>query len=151
MHQARHHRVMVFAERIVILARAADIFPAGRDVGAAQRLGRVIQAHQAGIIGRDAHRQRALVAGDGGIFVLRQAEDPGQFVQGADAGAHLPAPVIPFRRRGAGIEAAVKGAAVAAHRKAQLRLRPRQGEFGQGAGARCWWRRRRDFRRRDRA
>ena len=112
MDQAGRHRVVVFAERIVVFAGAVDIFRARHDVRAAQRFARVVQAHQAGVIGRDAHGQRAFMALDGGALVLGQPEDARQLFQRADAGADLPAPVVPFRRRGAGIEAAIECAGI---------------------------------------
>ena len=73
MDEARHDRVVVLAQRIVVLARQPDIFVAGHDVGPAQRLARVAQAHQAGIIRRDADRERALVARDGAMLIRRKA------------------------------------------------------------------------------
>ena len=122
MDEARHDRVVVFAQRIVGLARHAHIFVARHDVRAAQRLGRIVEAHQARVIGRDADRQRAFVAPDGARFVVGQAEDARQIVQRADAGAELPVPVVPFGRRGAGIEAAIEGLRLGADGKAQDRL-----------------------------
>ena len=61
MHEAGGDRVVVLAERIVALAGEADILVAGHDVGAAQRLARVVQTHQAGVIGCDADRERPLM------------------------------------------------------------------------------------------
>src|SRR5262252_3369235 len=43
------------------------------------------------------------------MFVLRELEDAAELVERADAGAHLPAPVIPFGGRRVGVEASIKG------------------------------------------
>ena len=55
-------------------------------------------------------------------FVVRQTEDARQIVERADAGAHLPAPVVPFQRRGAGIEAAIESAGVGIYGEAKRGL-----------------------------
>src|SRR5205085_10627792 len=91
------------------------------DVRAAQRLGRIVAAHQARVIGRDAYRQRPLVAADGGALVRRQFEDTGEFCQRTDAGAKLPMPVVPFRGGRPRIEALIELARFGTHRKAQRR------------------------------
>ena len=111
VHQAGNHSVMVLTQRVVRLAGREEIFPAGGDVGAPQRLGGVFQIHQAGVIGRNPKRQGAGVAADGAALVFGQGEQTRQIFQGANAGPHLPAPVVPFRRRGLGKKAAVEGAA----------------------------------------
>ena len=123
MNEARRDRVVVLAQRIVILAGQADVFIASHDVGAAQWLACIVQAHQARVIRRNAHWERAFMALDRAAFVAGKAENSGQFIEGADAGAHLPAPVVPLECGGVGVEAAVKGLGVGADRKAQ-RTRP---------------------------
>ncbi len=122
VHKTRHDSVVVFAQRIVRLAGHTHEFIAGHDVGAAQRFARVVQPHQACVIGRDPDGQRALMALDGAALVVRKLENPGQFVQRADAGAELPMPVVPFDGRRAGIEAAVESLGFRIDREAESRL-----------------------------
>ena len=122
VHDAGHDGVVVFAQRVVVLAGGADVFAARGDMGPAQRLHRILQIHQAGVIGRDADRQRALVAGDRVMLVGREAEDAVQLFQGADAGTHLPAPVVPLYGRGAGIELFIEGAGVGVHGETECGL-----------------------------
>ena len=122
MDEAGRDRVVVFAERIVGLAGRADIFLARHDVRAPQRLGRIVETHEARVIGRDADGQRAFVPADGARFVGRQPEDAREFLQRADARAELPMPVVPVGRGRARIEAAIEGLRLGAHGKAQSRL-----------------------------
>src|SRR5690606_11525338 len=60
VHQPRRLGVVVLAQRVVRLARRAQVLLADGDVGTAQRLLGVVAAHQARVVGRDADRQRAL-------------------------------------------------------------------------------------------
>ena len=105
VHQAGHHAMAVLAERIVGLARRLQIFGADRDVGAAERLERVFARHQARVIGRDAERQRSLMADHRVALVVRQLEDALELGKRADARACLPAPVIPLGELDLGVEA----------------------------------------------
>ena len=114
-----NHRVVVLVEGIVRFAGASDIFLAGHDVGAPQRFVRIVKAHQAGVIRGDSDGQRAFVAPDCGAFVVRQREYPGKLVEGADAGTHLPAPVVPLHGRGAGVEVPIESAGFGIDGKAQ--------------------------------
>ena len=124
MDQPGNHRVVVLAERIVGLAWAADIFVAGHDVGTAQRFARIAKAHQAGVIGGNAHRQGAFVAFDRLALVRRQGEDPRQLVEGADAHAHLPTPIVPLHRGCSRVETAIESAGIGVY-----------GETKRGAGS----------------
>ena len=110
VHQAGHHAMAVLAERIVGLAGRLQIFGADRDMGAAQRLERVFARHQARVIGRDAERQRALMADHRVALVVRQHEDALELGERADARARLPAPVVPLGELDLGIEALAEGA-----------------------------------------
>ncbi len=94
--EAGHRRVVVLAERIVGFAGRLQVLIADRNVGAAQPVRRVVAVEHARVVGGDADRQRALVAGDGGALVGRQVEHPLEFGKRLDAGPQLPAPVIPF-------------------------------------------------------
>src|SRR3546814_2014140 len=76
MHQAGRLGVVVLAQGIVSLAGRTQVLLADRDVRAAQRLLGVVAAHQTGVVGRDADRQRALVARDGAVLVVGALEDP---------------------------------------------------------------------------
>ena len=116
VHEARHGAMAVLAERIVGLAGRLEIFGADRDMRAAQRLQRVLARHQARVIGRDAERQRALMADHRVALVVGQHEDALELGERADARARLPAPVVPLGGLDLGIEALAEGA--------RLQLRP---------------------------
>ena len=88
---------------------------------AAQRFRRIVETHEACVIGRDADGQRALCAHRAAL-VVRQREDAREFFERADAGAHLPAPVVPLGGRRAGIEAAIESSGLGINRKAKQRL-----------------------------
>ena len=96
VHQARHRAVPVFTQRIVSLARRGLELAEGGHHGAAQRLQRVVGVEQARVVRRDAHRQAALVAPYRLGFLVGQAHDARQVVQGSNALAVLPAPVVPI-------------------------------------------------------
>ena len=75
VHETRRGGMAVLAERIVGLARRLQIFGADRDMRAPQRLERILAAHQARVIRRDAERQRSLVAHHGVALVVGQHEE----------------------------------------------------------------------------
>ena len=101
---------MLLAQGVRVLAGRAHVFAGDRDVGLAQRLIRISQRQQRGIVRRDADRQRAAMALHGFEFPGAQAEYAGQLRLGADAVAHLPAPVGPVLARGISKEALTEGA-----------------------------------------
>jgi hypothetical protein len=106
--EARHRAVVVFAERVVVFAGQADELVAHRDVGATQGLHRILPAHQARVVGRDSHRQRAAAGNHGAAFVGGQLEDSLEAGQVADAVTALPAPVAPVGRRRFGKDTAAE-------------------------------------------
>ena len=108
MHEARHGGIVIFAKRVVGFARKAKILAGDRNVRAPQRLVRVGLAQQARIVGRDADRQRSLVAGHQFVFIATETDDPGERPQVADAIAKLPAPVVPVGGGGVRVETAAE-------------------------------------------
>jgi hypothetical protein len=100
----------VLAERIVGLARRLEILVADRDMGAAERLCRILPRHQARIIWRDAERERTLMADHGLALVLRQDKHPLKLGERADARARLPAPIVPLGGIHLGVIALAEGA-----------------------------------------
>ncbi len=110
MHEAGHRGVAVLAERIVGLAGRLQIFGADRNVRSPQRLRRVVAAHQARIIRRDAERQRSLMTNDSVALVVGQDEDALELGERADAPARLPAPIVPLGQSHLGEIALAEGA-----------------------------------------
>ena len=131
VHETWHSRVAVLAERIVGLAGRLEIFGADGNMGSSQRLERVVAAHQARIVRRDAERQRSLMAHHGIALVIGQHEQPLELCERADALARLPAPVVPLGGFDLRIEPLAKGAGGRSDRKA---LEPRDNG-SQRAGA----------------
>ena len=122
VHETRCSGMAVLAERIVGLARRLQIFGADRDMRAPQRLERILAAHQARVIRRDAERQRSLVAHHRVTLVIGQHEETLELGERADAFASLPAPVVPLGRLDLRIEPLAEGARGRPDRKA---LKPR--------------------------
>ena len=118
MHQTGHHAVAVLAERVVGLARRLEIFAADRDMGAAERLHRILARHQARVIRRDAERQRTLMADHRVALVVGQHEDALELGERADARPGLPAPVVPLGGLHLGVKALAEGARERADREA---------------------------------
>ena len=110
--------VAVLAERIVSLARRLQIFGADRNVRSPQRLRRVVTAHQARIVGRDAERQRTLMTNHGVALVVGQDEDALELGERADAPPRLPAPIVPLGEPHLGEIALAEGAGLRPDREA---------------------------------
>jgi len=100
--------VVVLAERVRVLADAADELTADGDVGLAQRLVGIGRRKQGEIIGGDRDGQIAGPLLDTEPFVGSEADDFFEHIEAADAVAHLPLPVVPIVDRDARIVLAQK-------------------------------------------
>src|SRR4029078_10289634 len=98
MHQPRNNAMAILSKRIVGLARRLEVLGADRNVGAAQRLQRVLARHQTRIVRRDAERERALVPAAGGPSIYENYEDALELSERAHPRTGLPAPVVPLRK-----------------------------------------------------
>ncbi len=94
--QPRHRHMAVFSQRVVRLPGRRDELPGHGHHRLAQRLVRILCVQQRGIVRRDPHRQLSAQPPDGLLLVHRQADDAAEPGQVADAGAELPAPVVPL-------------------------------------------------------
>ena len=95
MHQPRHRRMSVFAERVGHHVVSLLQLCSGRNDLPPDRASGVVAVHQCSKIRGDVEAE-AILRGHAGDFVGRELDDALQLFEGVEAMAHLPAPVVPL-------------------------------------------------------